>query len=71
MKNIAFGLAAGILTGLLFTCAYNRERPIVETKDERMTREVAEYLKENGHEIGPIHQPFRGIPFLENAPIVE
>ncbi len=64
MRRIVYGLAAGVLAGLLWIGVSRREKPI-ETDYVNMTREVKEYLKENTRVQLWEYQPFRHIPVLE------
>src|SRR3989338_5371950 len=66
MRKIICGLAAGVLAGFLVDGTCKREEP-VETQDRKMTREMMVYLEENGDSFGPVHQPFRDVPFIEKV----
>ncbi len=71
MRKLAYGLAAAAVAGLLFFGADRREEQreqrteqLIETKYQKMTREISERLRENGNVYGSVEYPYDRIPIL-------
>ncbi len=74
MRRVVYGLAAGVLAGLLFFGVDRREKPI-EAEYRKIQKEVMGSLRENDRpfsvSVWPKYEPFEGVPFLERVTLGE